>query len=156
MTRSPRFKSENYLHMQVSPPDLAGNGLLHGVPIAAMAVLVANDHLFKIWWPGALTGKLSDIAGLAFFPLLLQAAWEVATRGRPSRRVLVACALATGVVFALVNTWAPADAAYRLALGALQWIPRGEFVAVQHVSDAGDLAALPALLLALHAGWRRE
>lgn len=136
-------------------PAFPASGLLHPVPVLAIALLAANDHLFKAWWSGLVTGKLSDVAGLAFFPLLLQAAWEFVTRTAPSRRVLLASATATGLVFALVNTWAPADEAYRAALGAMQWIVRGEFVRVSHVRDAADLLALPALGLALAAGWGR-
>lgn len=50
--------------------------ICHPVALAAVAVLAANDHLLKGsgLLPGALTGKLSDVAGLFFFPLLLSAA----------------------------------------------------------------------------------
>ena len=41
---------------------------MHPVALAAIAVLVVNDHVLKSAYPGWLTGKLSDIAGLVFFP----------------------------------------------------------------------------------------
>lgn len=140
----------------------AGAGLLHPLPIAAIVLLAANDHLFKAWWPGAVTGKLSDIAGLAFFPLLLQAAWEIAGGRVAARAVLAACAVATGAVFALANALPAADHAYEIALGTLQWpayalvaLAGGEplpaLARVAHVADTGDLLALPALLLAFAA-----
>jgi hypothetical protein len=37
--------------------------LLHPIALAAIAVLVANDHRWKASHPGWLTGKLSDVAG---------------------------------------------------------------------------------------------
>jgi hypothetical protein len=36
-----------------------------------MAVLLLNDHLFRIHWPGWWTGKLGDFAWLFFFPFAL-------------------------------------------------------------------------------------
>ena len=134
--------------------DVAG-ALLHPLAIVAIALLAANDHLFKEQWPGAVTGKLSDLAGLAFFPLLLQAAWELAGGRVASRRVLALCAGATATVFALVNVLPVADAAYEIALGTLQWPAHAlaaladgralpSLARVAHVADAGDLIALPA------------
>ena len=40
-------------------------------PLVAVAVLVSNDHVLKQHFPGLITGKLSDFAGLFFFPLFL-------------------------------------------------------------------------------------
>ena len=39
--------------------------------VLALVVLVLNDHVFKQAWPGLVTGKLSDFAGLVVAPLLL-------------------------------------------------------------------------------------
>jgi hypothetical protein len=50
---------------------------LHPVPLAALAILIVNDHLLKGRGPGWLTGKLSDFAGVLFFPLLLTALGDV-------------------------------------------------------------------------------
>lgn len=44
--------------------------------LLAVVVLVVNDQWGKSAWPGLLTGKLSDFAGLAAFPAFLQAGWE--------------------------------------------------------------------------------
>jgi hypothetical protein len=41
------------------------------LPLFAVAVLIVNDHVLKHRFPGLVTGKLSDFAGLFFFPLLL-------------------------------------------------------------------------------------
>ncbi len=61
--------------------------LLHPVSLASMALLGLNDHVLKGLFPGLITGKLSDFAGLVFFPLVL----EIALRARPLS-VAVTCA----------------------------------------------------------------
>ena len=45
--------------------------LSHPVSFLAMTVLALNDHWLKTATPSGLTGKLSDFAGLFFFPFLL-------------------------------------------------------------------------------------
>ena len=55
-----------------------GDLLLHPIAVLAVAVLVINDHVLKGLAPGLLTGKLSDLAGLLFFPLLLASVVELA------------------------------------------------------------------------------
>jgi hypothetical protein len=134
--------------------------LLHPVSLAAIALLVVNDHVFKAAWPGLVTGKLSDVAGLVFFPLLLAA---VAQRFRPTlslRRTVAACALLTALGLAAIKLWPLAGDAYRVGLGALQW-PFRALWALLHAHalpalarvaltpDATDLVALPAVLIAV-------
>jgi hypothetical protein len=151
---------------------VAGGAFLNPWVLAAVVILLLNDHWWKRAFPGFVTGKISDVAGLAFFPLLLQAAWETAQAAlrrpwHPSRRVLVACIVATGVVFSLVKLWPPAGEAYRHSLGALQWpfaavaswVVAGELPPrrpVALVQDPTDLLALPALAIAAWIGWRRS
>lgn len=136
-----------------------GGGLLHFVPLAAIALLIANDHLLKPRYPGVLTGKLSDLAGLAFFPLFLQGLLELCGLRR-SDRVLRACVASTALVFTAVKTLPAALHAYRFGLGALQWplrallaavhgAPLPDFAPVAAVLDPTDLVALPMLALAL-------
>jgi hypothetical protein len=52
-----------------------GDEFLHPLPLSAMALLAVNDHWLKGSGvlPGWLTGKLSDFAGLIFFPLFVTA-----------------------------------------------------------------------------------
>ena len=151
---------------------MAGDALLHPVPVVAIALLVLNDHVLKEAWPGPLTGKLSDVAGLAFFPLALVSAWELllaALRrwGGPSRPALVLAIAVTGAAFALVKTVPEATAAYEAILGALQWPFRVALAAiagqlpptpatVAAATDPTDLVALPGLALAWLVGRRRD
>lgn len=150
-----------------------GGGLLHPVPVVAIVLLLLNDHVWKAAYPGALwTGKLSDFAGLAFFPLFLQALVEAGQEllrrsWRPSRRVLAAAAVATALVFTLVQVWPPASEAYRVVFGAAFW-PVGAarallsgaelpgWAAARLHPDPWDLVAVPAVAVGVLAGRRRS
>jgi hypothetical protein len=150
-----------------TPRAIPGDGLLHPVALAALAVMVVNDHWLKAHSPGFVTGKLSDVAGLLFFPLLLQAAYELVFTRRevgfiPSLRVALACCVATGLVFTLTQLWAPGALAFEWGLALLQWPARAllswavvPLRPVAHVADAEDLIALPALLVAFTLARRR-
>ena len=50
--------------------------------LLGLALLVVNDHVLKQAFPGPVTGKLSDVAGLFVFPLFLATVWP-----RQARRV---------------------------------------------------------------------
>lgn len=137
--------------------------LLHPIALLAIVVLVANDHWLKAAYPSWLTGKLSDAAGLTFFPLLLLAL--AGHRAPRSWRTVAAAALATALVFALVKSFPPATALFRTTLGVLQWpflaladALRGARVhgpvAVEAVTDPTDLLALPFTALAVVIAWR--
>lgn len=128
--------------------------LAHPVSLAAIGLLLINDHVLKERWPGVLTGKLSDIAGLVFFPLLMVAVVEMITDRGSTTIVAAVAVIATGVGFVLIQTWDPAAELYRHTLGYLQWPFRyllGNAAApipVDHTADPTDLLALPALFVA--------
>jgi len=139
------------------------------VPIAAIAVLLLNDHLLKQSIPGLVSGKLSDIAGMVFFPLLLQALVELVDRREPfqaRRSVLLGCALLTGAVFGATNLFPWAAELYRVGLGALQWPIRALWASlsghpcpglapVSHTLDPSDVFAIPFVGAAVAVGWGR-
>ncbi len=140
-----------------------GDAILHPLALASIALLLVNDHLLKQAWPGVVTGKLSDAAGLVFFPLLLVGGWEVGHAAlrlpwRSGRRAAIVGVMLTGVVFSAVKTLPAARDAWAFALGALQWVvalpgaaAQGSVLpirAVATVSDPTDMVALPALLVA--------
>jgi hypothetical protein len=142
----------------------AGDGLLDPVAAFALVVLVLNDHVLKEHAAGTpwafVTGKLSDVAGVLFLPVLVVACVElVASLARryrgPSPALAATVAVAVVVAFSLMKTWGPAADAYRVVLGALQWpyfavvaaasgAPLPGVMPVRHVVDATDLVALPA------------
>ncbi len=135
--------------------------ILHPLALGAVVLLLLNDQWGKSAFPGALTGKLSDFAGLAFFPLFLQALVELPRWLRddyvPSRRVLLGCIAATGLVFAAVNLWGPAAGAYEVGLGGLQWFLQGAHGSPHRVAltrDPTDLIALSSLGVAWWLGRR--
>ncbi|MGH3746667.1 MAG: hypothetical protein ACRDT8_04625, partial [Micromonosporaceae bacterium] len=107
--------------------------------VAAMVLLV-NDHVLKALWPGLITGKLSDVAGLAAAPALVGFALGlVAPKLAP--RALVWCSLAVvGIGFGWVKATehgaAAASAAWSVVAGPSQVL-----------RDPTDLVALPALAL---------
>jgi xanthosine utilization system XapX-like protein len=138
-------------------PGLPFEEALAPVPLLAVAVLVLNDRLLKATVPSALTGKLSDVAGLAVAPLVLTAVidcllYGAARLGAPvdwtlRRWKLGAAILATGVVFAAVKVWSPASSALADLLARI-------FGQSRIVTDPTDLLTLPALAVAWWHGRR--
>jgi len=115
--------------------------LLNPVWIAALALLVVNDHVLKGsgLLPGALTGKLSDFAGLLVAPALLAALLRVRDRER-----LAACHVAVGSVFAGIQLSAPLADGWSALMGLFghPWLI---------TRDPSDLLALPMLWLSWRA-----
>ncbi len=114
--------------------------LVHPLWVGALVVLALNDH----WWkyddllPAAVTGKLSDFAGLLVAPVLLAAIVGVRRRAG-----LFAAHVAVGVVFTLIQvsrSFADAWSAL-MDLVAMPWVI---------TSDPTDLVALPMLALGMH------
>ncbi len=99
-------------------PAAATEFFIRPLPVAAVLVLFANDQFFKWWFANSLTGKLSDFAGLFFFPLfalsliflfghlLLQKDWRLTPR-----RLALAIFL-THLAFALIKLWPEATDFY--------------------------------------------
>jgi hypothetical protein len=112
--------------------------LAHPITLTALVLLVVNDHLLKEAYPGVVTGKLSDVAGLVLAPPLLASLAGLTIR-RP--RADVVAAVST-VVVALGFAWAKTTAAGAAAASAA-WsiVAPGSVVLV----DPTDLLALCAL-----------
>lgn len=159
----------------VRPPREPAMGLLHPVAWISLVVLVLNDHWLKHVYPSLLSGKLSDFAGLALTPLVLQAGYErlgAALRGKPpspesANRALGVSVVATLLGFTLVELWGPAERAYSVGWALLQWPPRALWslvwgagtpglAPVTATADVTDLVALPMGLVALVVGWQGE
>jgi hypothetical protein len=144
--------------------------MLHPVILTAVAILLINDHLLKAALPGPVTGKLSDIAGLVFFPALMVAFWEVARRqsfAAPTPRAIGMAVVVTGVVFASVKSNAACAQLVASAVALLQWPfavvmtsaqgtpPPAIGSPIRLVVDATDLVVIPVLAIPLALGLRR-
>jgi hypothetical protein len=120
--------------------------LTHPAALLSISLLLLNDHVLKTLAPSWFTGKLSDFAGLFFFPFLLAAILSIlADRISLSRRITGGLAFATTAAwFALIKTtpWGNGTTADMLSafLG----------FRVQMMLDPTDLVALLVLLPA----WR--
>ena len=143
--------------MSPAPPSRAegiswAGELCHPLPLLAVLLLAVNDgwlkgaHLLPTW----LTGKLSDVAGLFFFPLLLAALMRGAAalfgRAAPAPRpgtCHVVAIIATAAGFTAVKLWPAWNAVVGRIWGAM-------------VMDRTDLWALPVLALtSVYVAWRR-
>ena len=150
---------------------LPADGLLHPMSLVALGLLLLNDHVLKAVWPGALTGKLSDIAGLVFFPILVLSAGELVlvALGRwrgPTWRALTLAAAGSATAFALVKILPDAAVAAGWLLGMAQWLLSlpiralagtldAPIVPTLIVVDPTDLLALPFVTLAIWIGRSR-
>ncbi len=113
----------------------------HPITASAVVLLLINDHIFRRMWPGWWTGKLGDVAWLAFAPLLLAVPLALALPRREKLTAALSVGLVGGV-FALANTVPAAHALTLRALGGLLGAP-----ALLRL-DPTDLLAVPALGLA--------
>jgi hypothetical protein len=140
-------------------PGLPLGEAVHPVALAAVALLGINDWVLKPR-PGqgalaaVVTGKLSDVAGLVFAPVVLSAAIGLVLHGAArlgarvdpslSRRRLIACTAATGAVFVAVKLVPAAAHALGVAISQIR--------AARIVADPSDLCCLPALAVAWWIG----
>jgi hypothetical protein len=109
---------------------------VHPVALGALALLLLNDHVLKARWPGAVTGKVSDVAG----PVVVAALLGSLARSLVAwRRAEAAAWWAVAAAFVVLKVWAPAATVAAPLLG-------GGGV----VRDPYDLLGLLALPLA----WR--
>jgi len=139
--------------------------LVRPLPVVALVVLVVNDHALKGsgLLPSVVTGKLSDFAGLFFFPLLLvtlsnlassttarlasRDAW--AAMGATTTQLAVACAL-TALLFSATKLSHGARDALVAILDVLY--ARTGLGRASVVVDPSDLVALPMIALAFWWG----
>ncbi|MDB4962730.1 MAG: hypothetical protein JWP01_2729 [Myxococcales bacterium] len=128
---------------------------LHPVALGAMIVLVVNDWVLKPrLGPSAITGKLSDLAGLAAAPVVLTAGiglvlLALRAVGAPvdpklSHRRLVLAIAATGVVFAAIKLSGRAAQVFTDVIGVVR--------PAQVYLDRTDLLCLPMLAVAWWIG----
>lgn len=147
-----------------------GGALLHPALLLSLFTLVINDHVLKRYWPGVLSGKLSDFAVVLLLPLFMHGLVELAFAGlrrrlsvAASARCLLASIALSSLIFALPEVWQPAELAYRYGAAALRYPFRllaalaqghasARFVPVRATADVTDLLALSMALVAWHVG----
>jgi hypothetical protein len=101
--------------------------------ILAVVLLLLNDRVWKQQWPGPVTGKLSDVAGLVLAPALLALALSACRLRHPATWALSA----TGIGFVVVKT---TESGAQLASDAWSLVTPSVVL-----RDPTDLLALPAL-----------
>jgi hypothetical protein len=120
----------------------------HPLSVTGLAVLLINDHVLKDAWPGVITGKLSDFAGMLMFPPVLAVVLAMFLPKVSARLIAGSAVIATGVCFAALKV-SPVVA----ELASRAWsVPNGPSAVL---ADSTDLVALPTLALAW-AVWQRR
>ncbi|MBI5033144.1 MAG: hypothetical protein HZB51_21705 [Chloroflexi bacterium] len=118
--------------------------LVHPITLLSIGLLLVNDHVLKVTSPSWLTGKLSDFAGLFFFPFLLAIALGFVFR-RGSHKTIGWLAFGiTAIWFALIKTTTWGNGLTEEFVSRLVGVP------VQIVLDPTDLIALSVL----YPAWR--
>ncbi|MEU4626536.1 hypothetical protein AB0G04_41965 [Actinoplanes sp. NPDC023801] len=114
--------------------------LAHPVTVVALALLIVNDHVLKAAYPGWVTGKLSDVAGMVLAPPLLAALAGLIAPRLAFRRLAVVAIVAVGAGFTFVKLWS-----YGAELASATW----SLLTPSLVrADPTDLLALPFLAVA--------
>ncbi|MBF9133477.1 hypothetical protein I0C86_31635 [Plantactinospora sp. S1510] len=110
----------------------------HPVTVLAIVALVVNDHLLKAAYPGLVTGKLSDVAGLLVAAPLLATVVAGLVPRLPGTPLALASLGVTGLAFTVVKATDGGAAAASALWSGLT----GPSVIL---ADRTDLAALPVL-----------
>ncbi|WP_329491563.1 hypothetical protein OG618_34505 [Kitasatospora sp. NBC_01246] len=103
----------------------------------AVLVLLVNDHVAKRLWPGAVTGKVSDLAWMLVSPVVLALLLTPLPRLRGDRPAIAGLAV-TAVMFTVAKS---GEAGGELASTVWSW----SGVPSRIQGDRSDLLALPAL-----------
>ncbi|AKD95932.1 MULTISPECIES: hypothetical protein [Rhodococcus] len=125
-----------------------GDLLLSPWALVSVAVILVNDHVLKGAFGNTMTGKLSDVAGVFLFPLLLLSVLEVLRRKLAGRAAIAWSIAVTGIGFAAVKTVSPIGDAYEWVIGFFRWTAggfRGELLPIVVFRDPSDLWVLPIL-----------
>ena len=125
--------------------------LQHPATWLSIALLLVNDHILKVIYPSWITGKLSDFAGLFFFPFIVATglSFLLSRYHVPSLRVGQIAFGLVGIWFILLKTTPLVNGLSTSLASRLIGYPP------QYVIDPSDLIALSAMLPAWII-WRRQ
>lgn len=114
---------------------------LHPLPILCVFLVALNDHYFKGHFPGVVVGKLSDFAGLFYFPIFILAVVQLFLQRQVTLRDFWIVAVFVDLLFILIKT----NTEFNLVVTriTLLWLPQSQFV-----MDRSDLLALISTPLA--------
>ena len=123
----------------------AADCLRHPLVLLLIGIWIINDQFLKDIFGNAVTGKISDFAGVAVLPLMLLGAYEstcAALSKSPRFRhyVLLASIFITAVFMAGINIFDSWASVFRVALGMAQWPARAAW---NYLEDGTSLAAAP-------------
>lgn len=118
----------------------------HPLILSSVLLLIVNDHFFKYKFPGLVTGKLSDFAGVFFVPFFLCAIFNIGKNThsklckRPSKskfnsKQYVGSLILIFIPFVLIKTVPLANEIYQQVF----WLIK---IPVHNVMDATDLWAV--------------
>ena len=147
-------------------PFIVGRAMLHPGCLLALGVWWLNDDVLKARYHNWLTGKLSDLACMVVFPVLVLCVIQLAQSLRgvcwlPSRAQVLVTVVGVGLVFAGINLSATVGSAYQAVfarvLQPFLFVFHGidGLPAIGHTRDPTDLLALPGLLFAYWLAPRR-
>jgi hypothetical protein len=133
--------------------------MLHPVCLLALGSWWLNDAVLKARYHNWLTGKLSDLACMVVFPVLVLAVLQVVrslgrVRWEPRREHVLLTVLGVGLLFAGINLSASVGEVYRQVFTwvlypfLLAFEGSGRMPIISHTQDATDLITLPALYFA--------
>jgi hypothetical protein len=150
---APRGSSPRRMNANVHRARAPGDLLLRPLAVVALMTLILNDHVLKRLSPGLLTGKLSDIAGLVFLPLLIISIYELARAAarRPWRigdRGVAAVAATVAIGFAATKFSTAVGSTYGDMLGWLRWPLMGHWSHIAISADPTDVLCAPGVIIA--------
>lgn len=129
------------------------NSFIHPMSMAAVVLLLFNDHWLRWHYPSWLTGKMGDFTWLVFAPFIAAVffSWVIPRRLKRHEQIVgVLSFAAIGLWFALAKTVTPV---HELTVNA--WEAIIGWQGTQRM-DATDLLTLPALFIGWWIFWRAD
>lgn len=142
---------------------IRGDYLLSPVFLLSLGLLLANDFVLKPHLPSPLSGILSDLAGMVFFPVFLVAVVElmcIVLPRKPGASPMWFCisSVLVGVLLVVVKFTEQGQAAYRALVAPLHEGPLAGLTigGGGAVADPWDLLALLLIPVPIWVGYRHR